>query len=169
MQCMQQYVLYIRYICIFTYSRHSDVRKKTTEYELGVARWLSEWEHKERMMRLHQNAMSNPSMFSGCHAIHFITFFTVTPTQIFGTQFTSYTTYMQDSGFSNSMWYYARPSPSSISFGRFVPFNLWAQTGKLGPNWKRFSSAEAYGWVFKCSLDVLRGASDTLEGEPMAQ
>lgn len=131
---MQQY-----YIYIFQALR---CQKKTTEYELGVARWLSEWEHKEGMMRLDFHTSIRmpcqiPQCFRvvmPCHAIHFITFLwwhkpkslehnspaarLICKTQRF-------------CGFSNSMWYYARPSPSSISFGRFVPFNLWAQRESL--------------------------------------
>ena len=62
-----------------------------------------------------------PSISSQSYGWHF---------QIFGIQFTRYTTYIQDStfcGFSNSMWYYARPSPSSISSTSGLNGKAWPQ------------------------------------------
>lgn len=118
----------------------------------------------------HQNAMSNPYMFSCCHAIHFTTFLRW-HFQIVGVQLTSYMTYIQDSTFLQIFEQHVvlRTSFPAFDLLRSLrPVQPLGSTGKLGPNWKRFSSAEAIGqrvsFLVEDSLSL-----DVLRGEPRAQ
>lgn len=117
--------------------------------------------HAAGFPSFHQNAMSNPLMFSCCHAIKFITFLRVTQTQIFGIQFTSYTTYIlvQDSTFLEE---FQTACGSSISSGRCVPVQPFGlKRESLAPTDSAFFlRRRPYG----CGSRFKGSGCDTLEG-----
>ncbi len=172
MQCMHIYIysIHISYIHI----------PQTTEYELGVARWLSEWEHKEGILRLDEviayplQVIRMPCQIPTCfpdvtswrHPFHNIVMVTLPNlwNTIHHLQLTYKTQRLRRC--SKSMWYNALSSPSSIS-GRFVALNPWAQWESLALTESVFPRRRPRGEFLsgRFSLDVWKGTSDTLEIE----